>query len=77
MKLMIFVCLRQLELQNNRLEGEIPFGLTTLVEMTLLDLSNNLLDGDLPFLIGNLQFLTELRLHQNFNFLKVLPILGI
>ncbi|XP_062079862.1 receptor-like protein EIX1 [Humulus lupulus] len=59
--------LRVIDLSSNRLVGEIPKGLTNLVELTQLNLSRNNLSGVIPANIGNLSKLESLDLsHNNF-----------
>ncbi|XP_062076550.1 receptor-like protein EIX2 [Humulus lupulus] len=59
--------LRVIDLSSNRLVGEIPKGLTNLVELVQLNLSRNNLSGVIPENIGNLSKLESLDLsHNNF-----------
>ncbi|XP_050230934.2 receptor-like protein EIX2 [Mercurialis annua] len=56
---------RSFDLSNNKLSGEIPEEITSLVQLQSLNLSNNLLDGRIPENIGAMQSLESLDFSEN------------
>ncbi|KAK3430603.1 hypothetical protein EUGRSUZ_E02525, partial [Eucalyptus grandis] len=54
-----------IDLSSNALEGQIPKGLTRLVQLQNLNLSRNKLIGKIPLDIGNLRYLESLDLSNN------------
>ncbi|XP_050203498.1 receptor-like protein EIX2 [Mercurialis annua] len=56
---------RSFDLSNNKLSGEIPEKVTSLIQLQSLNLSNNLLDGTIPEDIGAMQSLESLDFSQN------------
>ncbi|XP_030519202.1 receptor-like protein EIX2 [Rhodamnia argentea] len=61
----ILYLVKSLDLSDNRLSGEIPEGLTSLVRLGTLNLSMNHLTGKIPIHIGNLEWLETLDLSSN------------
>ncbi|CAI9092107.1 OLC1v1027267C1 [Oldenlandia corymbosa var. corymbosa] len=57
--------LQSLDLQGNKLTGQIPDEIGNCISLVLLDLSNNLLNGDIPFSISKLKQLETLNLRDN------------
>ncbi len=53
---------RQITLDNNNLEGELPAELGDLGQLFLLNLKDNKLNGEIPASFGNLEELTRLQL---------------
>ncbi|XP_056176576.1 receptor-like protein EIX2 [Syzygium oleosum] len=61
----ILYLVNSLDLSDNRLSGEIPEALTSLVRLWTLNLSMNHLTGKIPIDIGNLEWLETLDLSSN------------
>ncbi|KAF8035540.1 hypothetical protein BT93_C1540 [Corymbia citriodora subsp. variegata] len=61
----ILYLVNSLDLSHNRLSGEIPEALTSLIRLWTLNLSMNHLTGRIPFNIGNLGWLETLDLSNN------------
>ena len=57
--------LTELDLVSNKLSGEIPSAIGTLINLTRLRLDNNQLVGEIPLEIGNLVNLEYLHLNDN------------
>lgn len=55
-----------LNLFNNTIEGPLPTGIGTLLELTVLELGSNFLTGTIPTEIGNLFNLDVLSVYMNF-----------
>ncbi|XP_030964405.1 receptor-like protein 35 [Quercus lobata] len=64
--------LRELNLGNNSLSGEIPSSFSNLKALSYLDLSGNNLNGPIPTLFGNLTKVTKIFLNNN-NFTGQIP----
>ena len=58
-------CVTQLWLNGNRLKGELPAELGSLLSLAELDLSNNQLSGEIPAQLGSLPTLQRLDLSDN------------
>ena len=58
-------CVTQLWLNSNRLKGELPADLGSLLTLAELDLSNNQLSGEIPAELGDLPTLRRLDLAEN------------
>ncbi|XP_021823963.1 probable inactive leucine-rich repeat receptor kinase XIAO [Prunus avium] len=54
-----------IDLSDNKLSGEIPMGLTSLIKLGTLNLSMNHLTGNIPANIGNLESIETLDLSMN------------
>jgi len=59
------VCVTQLNLKNNQLNGTIPSELGSISHLTRLDLNSNQLSGNIPAELGDLSNLTILDLRNN------------
>ena len=64
--------MRNIDLANNKLTGNIPEGISSLIELNALNLSGNTLTGIIPKNIGKLEQLESLDLSRN-QFLGSLP----
>ncbi|WOH09454.1 hypothetical protein DCAR_0728911 [Daucus carota subsp. sativus] len=60
-----FAYLKMIDLSTNKLTGEIPIGITRLLELKGLNLSNNRYYGKIPLEIGELKVLESLDLSTN------------
>lgn len=57
--------LEMVDLHGNKLQGEIPLSIVSLLELNVLDLSMNEISGNIPESIGNLKSLNKLVLSGN------------
>ncbi|XP_021800206.1 LRR receptor-like serine/threonine-protein kinase FLS2 [Prunus avium] len=63
--LSILYLVTSIDLSDNKLSGEIPMGLTSLIKLGTLNLSMNHLTGNIPANIGNLESIETLDLSMN------------
>ena len=61
-----FAYLKMIDLSSNELTGEIPIGITKLLDLNGLNLSRNKFDGEIPGQIGRLTKLESLDLSNNY-----------
>ncbi|XP_021822025.1 probable leucine-rich repeat receptor-like protein kinase At1g35710 [Prunus avium] len=61
----ILYLVTSIDLSDNKLSGEIPMGLTSLIKLDTLNLSMNHLTGNIPTNIGNLELIETLDLSMN------------
>ncbi|PQM33764.1 hypothetical protein Pyn_11755 [Prunus yedoensis var. nudiflora] len=61
----ILYLVTSVDLSNNKLSGEIPMGLTSLIKLGTLNLPTNHLTGNIPANIGNLELIETLDLSMN------------